>query len=785
MSTVNCFHCGDECSTKIHYNDKVFCCNGCKMVYEILQENGLNNYYNIENNPGVKPVSSHSKYDFLENEELANTFYDFKDDEYVKVTLFLPQIHCSSCVWLLENLSKLNKGILNSEIHFTKKEAYISYNPNLISLYELAHLLEKIGYPPAFEKQEKRTQSKLQKSFYIKLGITGFCFGNIMLLSFPEYLGVDNRGEWLGVIFQICIFILALPILFFSAFDYLKSGYKSLKTKHINIDVPISVGIITLFLKSSYDILVLGNAGYMDSFAGFIFFLLLGKWFQNKTYSALSFERDYKSYFPMAVGKLEEGKLTMTPIADLNKEDVIQIKNQDIIPTDGILLSDKTSIDYSFVTGESTLKTVLKGEKIFAGGKQVGAAIQLEVQEKVNQSYLTHLWNQSAFNDEKSVYSEINYRLSKYFTLAVLLVALLASVVWFFIDATQIVNVVVSILIVACPCALALAVPFTFGSSIRFYGRNGLYLRDIYTVEKMASITDLVFDKTGTITHASANEIVWEGKELTEDDKQLIKSLTQNSSHFLSERISDYLKGVSSNLPIENYKEEVGKGISALYKNEPILIGSALFVGEKCHKENTTVYVKINNEILGCFIFYNQYREGVNELKNTLGNYKLHILSGDNNSEEERLKSLLGDDISLSFNQKPIDKLNYIKYLQENVAKVLMLGDGLNDAGALKQANVGVVLSENIYNFSPASDAILNAQKFDKLPHFLSLSKQSIKVLKVCFSFSLLYNLIGLSFALTGTLSPLVAAILMPISSITVVFISTLLVQFKFNKELK
>lgn len=785
MEKVNCFHCGDECSTKIHYNDRVFCCNGCKMVYEILQENGLNNYYNIENTPGVKPVSSHSKYDFLENEELANTFYDFKDDEYVKVTLFLPQIHCSSCVWLLENLSKLNKGILNSEIHFTKKEAYISYNPNLISLYELAHLLEKIGYPPAFEKQEKRTQSKLQKSFFVKLGITGFCFGNIMLLSFPEYLGVDNRGEWLGVLFQICIFILALPILFFSAFDYLKSGYKSLKTKHINIDVPISVGIITLFLKSSYDILVLGNAGYMDSFAGFVFFLLLGKWFQNKTYLALSFERDYKSYFPMAVGKLVEGKLKMTPIADLNKEDVIQIKNQDIIPTDGILLTDKTSIDYSFVTGESTLKTVLKGEKIFAGGKQVGAAIQLEVQEKVNQSYLTHLWNQSAFNDEKSVYSEINDRLSKYFTLAVLLVALLASVVWFFIDASQIVNVVVSILIVACPCALALAVPFTFGSAIRFYGRNGLYLRDIFTVEKMASVTDLVFDKTGTITHASVSEIVWEGKQLTEEDKQLIKSLTQNSSHFLSERISDYLKDVNANLSIQNYKEEVGKGISATYKNEAVLIGSALFVEEKSHKENTTVYVKINNEIVGCFIFYNQYREGVNELKNTLGNYKLHILSGDNNSEEQRLKTLLGDNISLSFNQKPIDKLNYIKSLQEKGAKVLMLGDGLNDAGALKQANVGVVLSENIYNFSPASDAILNAKKFDKLFSFLSLSKQSIKVLKVCFSFSLLYNLIGLSFALTGTLSPLVAAILMPISSITVVFISTLLVQFKFNKELK
>ncbi|MEN8957530.1 MAG: heavy metal translocating P-type ATPase metal-binding domain-containing protein, partial [Flavobacteriales bacterium] len=660
-----CYHCGDDCHVEIQHAEKVFCCNGCKMVFEILSENGMDQYYDLEQKPGTKPKEAGNKYQFLENDLIAEEFYDYKSETQNRVTLFLPQIHCSSCVWLLENLNILNKGVLKSEVHFTKKEAHISFDPNQISLIGLTHLLDKIGYAPTFEKKEKRSKKKLENSFFIKLGVTGFCFGNIMLLSFPEYLGIGNDvSETVSFFMQIIIVGLSLPILFMPAWDYIKSGYKSLKTGHINIDVPVSIGIITLYCKSLFDILIEGNASYMDSFAAFIFFLLIGKWFQNKTYNALSFERDYTSYFPIAVSKLSGEKEEIIKIYEIEKEDILVIRNGDIIPVDCTLIGGNANIDYSFVTGESQTQRIETGQKLYAGGKQLGTNITVNVLEKVNQSYLTHLWNQSAFDQEESSYSQLNTRLSKYFTWSVLGISLMAAGVWFFIDSSKVVNVVVSILIVACPCALALAVPFTFGSALRYFGKTGFYLRNIFTIEDMSQLTDVVFDKTGTITYANTSEIEFIGEELSQNLKKQIAELTNNSTHILSRNIRDYLSISVPEKTLVEFEEIVGKGIRGTLKSgETYLLGSAEFTGEQTEgNSETRVYVKLNKLILGYFLFKNLYRTGVPEMMNSLKeNYRLHILSGDNELERENLKKMLPNGSEIHFNQKPIDKLTYIQ----------------------------------------------------------------------------------------------------------------------------
>lgn len=779
----NCYHCGDDCGlSPIIFEEKKFCCNGCKTVFEIINDTNLTNYYKIEKTPGIKPTFANSdKYKFLDIDEISENIFDFKEGNIRRVRLFLPEIHCSSCIWLLENLNKLNKGVINSEVNFVKKEASITFNISTLSFKDLAILLDKIGYPPKFSGGNDNKPKSISKDMFYKLGVAGFCFSNIMLFSFPEYLNFDSSFLEFRTFFSWLIFGFSIPIILFSAKDYWLSAFKAIRAKTLNLDVPITIGIIALYGRSVYDIFSNNGPGYMDSFAGFILFLLIGKVFQNKTYQALSFERDYKSYFPLAVTKINNNLEEIVPIDKINKGDVILIKNSEIIPTDAILKSKRAKIDYSFVTGESNPITKLENDEIFAGGKQVGDAIELEVIKKVEQSYLTQLWNQKAFdkdNNDKNSLKRITDKLSKIFIIVVIIIAIITGIIWYFIDSSNVVNIITAVLIVACPCALALSIPFTFGNSLRAAGKNKLYLKNIDSIEQMGRITDIVFDKTGTITTGNTSKQTFVGqKKLTEEQKLLILSLTRNSSHPLSVSIYKNLKKhIQKHIKVKNYTEVVGKGIKGTVNGVNVSLGSRSWVGvEKSNTLASEVHIKINEIYLGYYKIENEYRKEFLSIIDSLANkYNLHVLSGDNSSELENLKKYFPKEEQILFNQQPIDKLNYIKSLKNNGKKVLMLGDGLNDAGALKESDVGIVISDDVYNFSPACDGILEAKKLNKLPLFLNLGKHSIFTLKISYAFSLFYNFVGLSFAVLNFLTPLVAAVIMPLSSISVVLLSTL-----------
>jgi len=748
----------------------------------------MQQYYTLAESPGVKPSKrNYSKYKFLENEEIADKLFSFKEGATRRVTLFLPEIHCISCVWLLENLHLLNPGVISSEVNFVKKEAAITFNAEQISFQDLAGLLDKIGYPPRFEANKKETKNTVTKKFYLQLGVAIFCFGNIMLFSFPEYTNIDDSYLEFRSFFSYLIFIISLPLLLFSAKDYWISAFKALRSKTVNLDVPITLGIVALYGRSVYDIFTNNGPGYMDSFAGFIFFLLIGKWFQNKTYQALSFDRDYKSYFPLSVTILKNGEELILPIEKIEKGDIILVKNEEIIPADSLLVKGKGNIDYSFVTGESKTITKIKGDEIFAGGKQIGDAIELRINKKVEQSYLTQLWNQKAFKKELNKgLSALTDKLSRYFIYGVILVAFLTGITWFFIDANNIINIITAVLIVACPCALALSIPFTFGSAMRAAGRNKFYLKNTDAIEQMGRITDIVFDKTGTITSNELSNIEFEGDELTEDERNAICSVARNSSHPLSKGVYYYLNTSDINLQeVRDYKEQIGQGLFGIVNSKEIKLGSPIWVGLKdVNSKETRVYVSIDTKQIGFFRISNSYRnEFISIIKDLNKGYNLHLLSGDNDAEKTKLLTFFKNEDQVLFNQKPIDKLKYIQKLQEQGKTVMMLGDGLNDAGALKQSNVGVVVSDDIYNFSPACDGIIDARMLNKLPTFLLLGVYSIKILKISYIFSFSYNLIGLSFAIFGFLTPLVAAILMPLSSISIVAITSFSIRYFESKH--
>ncbi len=790
MQKSFCFHCGDACTTTIVLHEKSFCCHGCKTVYEILSDNELTCYYDLQSSPGAIPKDIKGKYDFLSQQKIIDKLVEFTDEDTQITTLYIPHIHCSSCIWILENLNKLQPSVYTSQVNFGKKTVRVTYNPKTFSLKELVLLLSSIGYEPYISLEDFNAGKKhIDRSLIYKLGVAGFAFGNVMFLSFPEYFEVNEYWiEQYKPFFRWLMFTFSLPVVFYSSQGYYSSAYKGLRAGILNIDVPIALGIIVLFLRSTVDIILDTGSGFFDSLTGLLFFLLLGKFFQHKTYAFLSFERDYKSYFPIAVTTISKDKTESSiQVYDIKKGDRLLIRNEELIPVDAILISGNASIDYSFVTGESKKVRKESGDKLFAGGKQTSGIIEVEAIKSVEQSYLTQLWSNDVFKkDKQDVFTNITNAISKRFTIAVLSIAFIATTYWIIVDASKAINVFTAVLIIACPCAIALAAPFTLGNLLRIFGRKKFYLKNAGVIEQLAAINTVIFDKTGTITSNQKSTVSYEGVTLSADEEALLKNTLRGSNHPLSRTLYDILKD-NNIVTLDSFQEYVGKGLEASHKQNHIKVGSSSFVGkpDSANLLNTSVHISTNNTYKGHYTFYNSYRKGLSKLFNLLKkHYDLVILSGDNEGELDNLKKLLPARTKLLFNQKPEDKLEYIKYHQTESAKILMIGDGLNDAGALAQSDVGIAISENVNVFSPACDAILDATKFENLYDYIRATNTAVKIIKWSFVLSLFYNVIGLSFAVSGRLEPVIAAILMPLSSISIVTFTTIATNI-LGKKLK
>ncbi|HAO49556.1 MAG TPA: heavy metal translocating P-type ATPase [Runella sp.] len=795
---VQCYHCGADCEDHvIVHDDKPFCCEGCKTVYELLQENQLCNYYDLTQNPGVSPDKNYyaGKYAYLDLPEVHDKIIEFTDGRQTHVNWFFPQMHCSSCVYLLENLHRLHEGVISSLVNFPEKKARVVIDEQKISLSKLAELLTYIGYEPYISLQDIEAQKapKTNRTRLYKIGIAGFAFGNVMMMSFPDYFGLgDTRlDHHLQTMFSVFSVVLALPVFFYSASDFFVSAWKSIRERFLNIDAPIALAILVTFVRSLYEIGTQTGVGYLDSMTGIVFFMLLGRYFQDKTYSAISFDRDYKSYFPVAVTLLSRGQDAAATnnqllVTNLQPGDQILIRNKELIPADVRLVSEHAMIDYSFVSGESTPIEKTRNELIYAGGRQIGGAIEVEVTKRVSQSYLTQLWNndsatQQQQNTQQTMVSKINY----YFSWALLFLGFGALAYWAVLgDLPRGINAITTILIVACPCALLLSDTFTNGNMLGMFGSNKLYLKNAQIIENLSKIDTVVFDKTGTLTLPDAAHVQFIGKPLTHVQQRIVRTLCEQSSHPLSRLIAKSLQHVPHEKMMNDFQEVEGKGVEGkLGEHVTVRLGAATFVSNDNQEvtnlqdsNSSHVYFSFDGKVLGYFDIQSQYRDNLVDTLKSLKqkHYNTYLLSGDKPTDVEMLSELFGSLKQLNFNQKPDDKLRFIENLQQQGHKVLMVGDGLNDAGALIKSDVGIAVSDNINNFSPACDGILEGNQLSKLPQFVRLAQAGRNIVIQSFIISVVYNIIGLSFALTGNLSPVVAAILMPASSISIVLFTTI-----------
>ncbi|WP_295231726.1 heavy metal translocating P-type ATPase metal-binding domain-containing protein [Sediminibacterium sp.] len=782
IESTKCFHCGDACAGEpVVFDEKAFCCKGCSSVYQILNKSNLCEYYNIHDASGVKlpELQDQQKFGFLDNATIAADYIVFSKPNQIAVKFYLPQIHCSSCIWLLENLQKVNKGIYFSTVHFPTKEVTVYFNPDAITIRAIAELLASIGYEPYITLDDgqgaKRQDKMVSRRAMVKIGIAGFCFANIMMLSFPEYLGLETItvDGLTANLFRYVNLLLALPVLLYSGSEFFINSWFSVKQRRLNIDAPIALALAVTFGRSVYEIISGTGGGYLDSMSGIIFFMLLGRSFQTKTFADLSFNRDYKSYFPVAVCLIDKnGVESYIPVQDVQVDDTIRIRSNEVIPVDGMHLLGKSEIDYSFVTGENEPTSVAIGDLVYAGGKQLNGSIDLLVVKPFSQSNFTRLWNNDAFKKtDKNVYSFTTV-ISNYFSLAVLTVAFSSFAYWYPTSIANAWQAMTAVLIVACPCALLITATFTEGFVLNIFSKHGLFLKNAQVLQTIATIDQVVFDKTGTLTYPHASSVEYNGEPIAINHLQIIASMAGQSLHPLSKAIAHKINATPRYL--EHIKEVAGAGIEAWENETHYKLGSASFVGnESAAPVASEVWVSIDNKILGKFIIQNILRAHVDRLIHELP-YPVSVLSGDNNNAEHYLKQQLQRPIAYHFNQSPQAKLAYIESLQLSGKEVMMVGDGLNDAGALSKSNVGIAVVDNTIQFSPASDAIMLSDQLPLFDQYLKAAKWSKNLIKTTFVISTLYNAVGLYFSVTAQMSPLVAAILMPSSTFTIV-ISTML----------
>ena len=587
-----CFHCGEPCpDPNLTKDDKAFCCRGCRFVHDLLAESGLGQFYDLSRHPGVRirRPAKREQWAYLDDPALQQQLLDFTDGKVSRVTFQVPAIHCVACVWLLENLFRLQPGIGGSQVNFPRREVTITFATEKLPLSELVALLASIGYEPVLTlgELEKRKRDPARKRQWLQVGIAGFAFGNIMLLSLPTYIGLDSlSGPLFKIISGYLSLALAAPVLLYSASDYWRSAGLSLRQRVLTLDVPIALGLAALYAQSAYEVVLGRGNGYLDSLAALVFFLLCGRVFQQKTYDRMAFDR------VTAAG--EES----VAISNLRVGDRLRLRNGELIPADGRLLSGPAWIDYSFVTGEAETVPKAPGDYLYAGGRQTGGAIEIETVKAASQSNLMSLWNHEAFQKERgSRLDTLTNRYSRRFTLIVIAVAVGAGVFWVAAgDAGRGLRAFTSVLIVACPCALALAAPFALGTAQRALARMQVFLKNTFVLERMAQVDAIVFDKTGTLTAGAAERIAFRrkaesrkqkaemerglrssaftGGELTGAEETWVGSVARHSMHPLAVRIAQSLADKILAEPVEGFAETPGCGVEGRVQGHEVRLGS-------------------------------------------------------------------------------------------------------------------------------------------------------------------------------------------------------------------
>ena len=775
---TTCRHCGDPCAGGgVRSSHGRFCCDGCATVFALLADRGLDDYYACDVAPGVSQRTAGpreaDRFAALDDPAVAERVLggappDGTGPGALACAVFdVPSLHCASCVWLLERLWQVDDGIVRAEADLLRRTVQVWFRRDHLSLRAVAERLASIGYEPEIAGETRQgAATPARRRLYVQLGLAGFAAGNMMIFSIPRYANGAPLEPTFQALFDALNLVLATPVLIVSAGDWLRGAWRALAAGRLTLDVPVALGLLALYARSVAEIATGAGPGFLDAFAGLVFFLLIGRLFQQKAFDRIAFDRTWRSFLPLTVRVAAgDGVWQATPLDDVRPGDRVLLRPQEVVPADARLLDATGTIDYAFVTGETSPVIVGDGELVRAGGRVVGRALRLVIVAEIHHTELARLWRHPAFTRATQPWlTDVAGRFGAWFTAATLLLAVAGAAAWW-PDAAMAAQVASAVLIIACPCALTLAAPVTLGTAMGILGRAGLYVKQPAVVLDLSRVDTIVFDKTGTLT---AGARLAEPVDLTPYEWRLARRLAAESAHPISRAIAgdtvvDGTVGETIETP--------GAGILGTVDHRTVAIGTPAFVAALTGRPVPAVTgtaVAIDGRLRGWARLAAPARRGIESALARLScTTTVWLLSGDDGADADDWAPFFGGRVR--FRQSPDDKLAFVEARRRAGARVLMIGDGLNDAGALAAADAGLAVSDDTACLVPACDAVIGGDAVPRLPALLAIARRARQVIVLCFAVSVVYNVLGLGLALTGRLTPLATAVLMPVSSLTVI----------------
>jgi len=803
LAEITCTHCNltfDDSVMIVEEQDNqklFFCCKGCQGVYHLLKSEGLDTFYDKLGDTALQPATQNSndleKFDL---EGFKNRYITTHPDGLYEINLIIEGIHCSACVWLNEKVLHKTDGVIEATINYTNNKAKVIWDPQDVKLSKIIETIRSIGYnayPYDPTLQEERA-TKTRKAYYSRILVGVFGTMNIMWIAIARYAGYfTGMQQGFKDILNIAEFLLATPVLFYSGWIFFRGAYYGFKNHIVNMDTLVSSGALFAYIYSIYAMVTQRGEVYFDSVVMIITFVLIGKYLEvlSKKHAVDTLDGIMGST-PTEVTLLKEGVKSLVGVESIEVGDTIELKPGEKIVIDGIVTSGEGSFDESSLTGESEPVYKQKGDEILSGSICLDSVVHYEASRDASSSLLTSIVNLLEESITKKPYIEqLANTISGYFSTIILIIALLTFGVWYLWNGSFETALIVgiSVIVIACPCALGLATPMATLVGISIAAKRGILFKEATFLETMAKSTLLALDKTGTITEGKPSVLK---AELFEGfDPSLLLALVETSNHPISKGIASYLKENNDSLTsitLKEIKSIQAKGIEARYGNKRLLGGNASLLNASGIKvdessENSLFFFAIEGKVVARFELSDTIRKGAKETiaKIEALGIKVVMLTGDHQQSASKVAKAVGIE-KIHSSLLPQEKSALIEEFQQKGDIVVMVGDGINDAIALATSNIAIAMGQGADVAISVSDVVLLDEKPQNIYEAFKISKRTFRAVKENLGFSLLYNIIAVPLAVMGFVNPLIAALSMSLSSLVVVGNSMRIKTLKFKE---